>query len=159
MKRILVVGAGLSATSLIDYLLEKSDKNNWQVTVGDYDYNLALQKVNDHPNGIALEFDVFDVEQRNDAIRDADIVVSMLPASMHVLLAEDCVIQGVNMITASYVSNEIKALNEKAEEKGVLLLNEIGLDPGIDHLSAKKIIDEIQAKGGEITLLNLFVVA
>ena len=156
MKRILVVGAGLSATSLIDYLLEKSDKNNWQVTVGDYDYNLALQKVNDHPNGIALEFDVFDVEQRNDAIRDADIVVSMLPASMHVLLAEDCVIQGVNMITASYVSNEIKALNEKAEEKGVLLLNEIGLDPGIDHLSAKKIIDEIQAKGGEITLFKSF---
>ena len=68
---------------------------------------LALQKVNDHPNGIALEFDVFDVEQRNDAIRDADIVVSMLPASMHVLLAEDCVIQGINMITASYVSDEI----------------------------------------------------
>ena len=156
MKRILVVGAGLSATSLIDYLLEKSDKNNWQVTVGDYDYNLALQKVNDHPNGIALEFDVFDVEQRNDAIRDADIVVSMLPASMHVLLAEDCVIQGVNMITASYVSKEIKALNEKAEKKGVLLLNEIGLDPGIDHLSAKKIIDEIQAKGGEITLFKSF---
>ena len=83
---------GLSATSLIDYLLENSDKNNWQVTVGDYDYNLALQKVNDHPNGIALEFDVFDVEQRNDAIRDADIGV-YAPASMHVLLAEDCVIQ------------------------------------------------------------------
>ena len=156
MKRILVVGAGLSATSLIDYLLDKSSENNWQVTVGDYDYNLALQKINDHPNAIALEFDVFDIEQRNDAIRDADIVVSMLPATMHVLLAEDCVIQGVNMITASYVSNEIKALNEKAEEKGVLLLNEIGLDPGIDHLSAKKIIDEIQAKGGEITLFKSF---
>ena len=89
MKRILVVGAGLSATSLIDYLLDKSNENNWQVTVGDYDYNLALQKINDHPNGIALEIDVFDVEQRNDAIRDAAIVVSMLPASMHILLAED----------------------------------------------------------------------
>ena len=85
MKRILVVGAGLSATSLIYYLLENSDKNNWQVTVADYDYNLALQKVNDHPNGIALDFDVFDVEQRNDAIRDADIVVSMLPASIRII--------------------------------------------------------------------------
>ena len=156
MKRILVVGAGLSATSLIDYLLEKSDINNWQITVADYDYNLALQKVNNHHKGKALEFDVFDVEQRNDAIRDADIVVSMLPASMHVLLAEDCVIQGVNMITASYVSEEIKALDEKAKEKGVLLLNEMGLDPGIDHLSAKKIIDEIQEQGGQITLFKSF---
>ena len=80
----------------------------------------------------------------------------MLPASMHVLLAEDCVIQGVNMITASYVSEEIKALDEKAKEKGVLLLNEIGLDPGIDHLSAKKIIDEIQEQGGQITLFKSF---
>ena len=115
MKRILVVGAGLSATALIDYILEKSNIKNWQITVADYDYNLALQKVNNHHNGKALEFDVFDVEQRNDAIRDADIVVSMLPASMHVLLAEDCVIQGVNMITASYVSEEIKALDEKAK--------------------------------------------
>jgi saccharopine dehydrogenase-like NADP-dependent oxidoreductase len=156
MKRILVVGAGLSATSLIDYLLSKSEKNNWHVQVADYDYNLALQKVNNHPCGSAIEFDVFDVEQRNDAIRDSDIVVSMLPASMHMLLAEDCVFQGVNMITASYVSDEIKALDERAKEKGVLLLNEIGLDPGIDHLSAKKIIDEIQEEGGEINLFKSF---
>lgn len=156
MKRILVVGAGLSATSLIEYLLNKSEENDWIVVVADYDYALAEQKINNHPRGIALHFDVFDVEQRNDAIRESDIVVSMLPASMHVLLAEDCVIQGVNMITASYVSDEIQALDEKAKEKGVLLLNEIGLDPGIDHLSAKKIIDEIQSKGGEIKLFKSF---
>jgi len=156
MKRILVVGAGLSATSLIEYLLSKSEENDWDVVVADYDYNLAQQKINNHSRGIALHFDVFDVEQRNDAIRQADIVISMLPASMHVLLAEDCVIQGVNMITASYVSDKIKALDERAKEKGVLLLNEIGLDPGIDHLSAKKLIDEIHAKGGEITLFKSF---
>jgi saccharopine dehydrogenase-like NADP-dependent oxidoreductase len=156
MKRILVVGAGLSATSLIEYLLNKSEENDWDVVVADYDFNLAQQKINNHSRGIAIHFDVFDVEQRNDAIRQADIVVSMLPASMHVLLAEDCVIQGVNMITASYVSDKIKALDERAKEKGVLLLNEIGLDPGIDHLSAKKIIDDIQAKGGEITLFKSF---
>lgn len=156
MKRILVVGAGLSATSLIDYLLSKSEEHDWNVVVGDYDFNLAEQKINNHPRGIALHFDVFDVEQRNDAIREADIVVSMLPARMHVLLAEDCVIQGVNMITASYVSDEILALDEKAKEKGVLLLNEIGLDPGIDHLSAKKIIDNIHSKGGEINLFKSF---
>jgi len=156
MKRILVAGAGLSATSLIDYLLNKSEVNDWNVVVGDFDLSLAEQKINSHPRGTALHFDVFDIEQRNDAIREADIVVSMLPARMHVLLAEDCVIQGVDMITASYVSDEIKALNEKAKEKGVLLLNEIGLDPGIDHLSAKKIIDEIHSKGGEITLFKSF---
>lgn len=156
MKRILVVGAGLSATSLIDYLLNKSEENDWNVVVGDFDLSLAEQKINSHPRGTALHFDVFDIEQRNDAIREADIVVSMLPARMHVLLAEDCVIQGVDMITASYVSDEIKALHEKAKEKGVLLLNEIGLDPGIDHLSAKKIIDEIHSKGGEITLFKSF---
>ena len=156
MKRILVVGAGLSATSLIDYLLSKSEEHDWNVVVGDYDFNLAEQKINNHPRGIALHFDVFDVEQRNDAIREADIVVSMLPARMHVLLAEDCVIQGVNMITASYVSDEILALDEKAKEKGVLLLNEIGLDPGIDHLSAKKIIDNIHSQGGEINLFKSF---
>lgn len=156
MKRILVVGAGLSATSLIDYLLNKSEENDWNVVVGDFDLSLAEQKINSHPRGTALHFDVFDIEQRNDAIREADIVISMLPARMHVLLAEDCVIQGVDMITASYVSDEIKALHEKANEKGVLLLNEIGLDPGIDHLSAKKIIDEIHSKGGEITLFKSF---
>jgi len=156
MKRILVVGAGLSATSLIEYLLNKSEENDWNVVVGDYDLTLAEQKVKSHPRGTAIHFDVFDVEQRNDAIREADIVVSMLPASMHILLAEDCVIQGVNMITASYVSENIKALDERAKEKGILLLNEIGLDPGIDHLSAKKIIDEIHAKGGEITLFKSF---
>lgn len=156
MKRILVAGAGLSATSLIDYLLNKSEENDWNVVVGDFDLSLAEQKINSHQRGTALHFDVFDIEQRNDAIREADIVVSMLPARMHVLLAEDCVIQGVDMITASYVSDEIKALHEKAKEKGVLLLNEIGLDPGIDHLSAKKIIDEIHSKGGEITLFKSF---
>ena len=156
MKRILVAGAGLSATSLIDYLLNKSEVNDWNVVVGDFDLSLAEQKINSHPRGTALHFDVFDIEQRNDAIREADIVVSMLPARMHVLLAEDCVIQGVDMITASYVSDEIKALHEKAKEKGVLLLNEIGLDPGIDHLSAKKIIDEIHSKGGKITLFKSF---
>lgn len=156
MQSILVVGAGRSASTLIQYLLENSVANNWQVIVGDYDQSLAEQKVGDHPNGKAIAFDVFDEQQRNDGIRNADIVVSMLPASMHILLAEDCVFQGKNLVTASYVSDEIAALNEKAEEKGVLLLNEIGLDPGIDHMSAKKVIDEIHAEGGEIHTFKSF---
>ena len=156
MQRILVVGAGRSASTLIQYLLDHSQENDWQVIVGDYDLSLAKQKVGNHPNGKAIRFDVFDVEQRNDGIRNTDIVVSMLPASMHILLAEDCVFQGKNMVTASYVSEDIAALNDKAVEKGVLLLNEIGLDPGIDHMSAKKVIDDIHNEGGKIHTFKSF---
>ena len=156
MQRILVVGAGRSASTLIQYLLDHSQENDWQVIVGDYDLSLAKQKVGNHPNGKAIRFDVFDVEQRNDGIRNTDIVVSMLPASMHILLAEDCVFQGKNMVTASYVSEDIAALNDKALEKGVLLLNEIGLDPGIDHMSAKKVIDDIHNEGGKIHTFKSF---
>ncbi len=156
MQRILVVGAGRSASTLIQYLLDFSEENDWLITVADFDLELAKKKVNNHTNAKAISFDVFDEEQRNDGIRNADIVVSMLPASMHILLAEDCVFQGKNMVTASYVSEEIAALNDKAVEKGVLLLNEIGLDPGIDHMSAKKVIDEIHADGGEIHTFKSF---
>ena len=156
MQCILVVGAGRSASTLIQYLLDQSEVNNWQLIVGDYDLSLAEQKVDNHPNGKAIQFDVFDDEQRNDGIRNADIIVSMLPASMHILLAEDCVFQGKNMVTASYVSDEIAALNDKATEKGVLLLNEIGLDPGIDHMSAKKVIDQIHNTGGHIHTFKSF---
>lgn len=156
MQSILVVGAGRSASTLIQYLLEHSETNNWQVVVGDYDASLAKQKVGNHPNGKAIAFDVFDEQQRNNGIRNADIVVSMLPASMHILLAEDCVSHAKSLVTASYVSDKIAALNEKAEEKGVLLLNEIGLDPGIDHMSAKKVIDEIHEQGGDIHTFKSF---
>ena len=156
MQRILVVGAGRSASTLIQYLLDFSEENDWLITVADFDLELAKKKVNNHTNAKAISFDVFDEEQRNDGIRNADIVVSMLPASMHILLAEDCVFQGKNMVTASYVSKEIAALNDKAAEKGVLLLNEIGLDPGIDHMSAKKVIDEIHADGGKIHTFKSF---
>ena len=156
MQRILVLGAGRSASTLIKYLLDNSKVNNWQVIVGDYDLSLAEQKIDNHPNGKAIYFDVFDEEQRNDGIRNADIVVSMLPPRMHILLAENCVFHGKNMVTASYVSDEIAALNDKATEKGVLLLNEIGLDPGIDHMSAKKVIDEIHHNDGEIHTFKSF---
>lgn len=156
MKRILVLGAGLSATSLINYLLDKTTSENWHLTVGDFDLDLAQSKVKNHPNASVLQIDVFDDEQRNDAIRTADIIVSMLPPSMHILLAEDCIIQGKNLVTASYVSSDLALLNDKAIEKGVLLLNEIGLDPGIDHMSAKKVIDDIHSQGGEIISFKSF---
>ena len=150
MKNILVLGAGLSASSLIKYLLDNSTKYDWKVKIGDISEEIAKEKANWHENGYGFAFDVKNEEQLTSLVQDADIVVSMLPASMHFSVAETCVKYGKNMVTASYVSKEIKGLNKEAEEKGVLLLNEIGVDPGIDHMSAMEVIDRIKSIGGKI---------
>jgi saccharopine dehydrogenase-like NADP-dependent oxidoreductase len=156
MKNILVIGAGKSAVTLINYLLNESAKNNWTVTVADYNLDLALKASNNHSNSRSIFFDVNDVNQRNKEIISSDIVVSMLPASMHILVARDCVDFKKDLVTASYVSDEILALDNQARENGVLLLNEIGLDPGIDHMSAMKVIDDLKSQGAEITSFKSF---
>ena len=156
MKKILVIGAGRSAVTLIKYLLDNAEVNNWSVTVADFSEELAKQAVNNHPNAKAIFFNVTDVVQRENEITLADIVISMLPPAMHIMVAEDCVRLGKNLVTASYVSKEILALDEKAKKAGVLLLNEIGLDPGIDHMSAMQIIDKIKENGGELTSFKSF---
>jgi len=150
MKKILILGAGLSSSSMIKYLLDHSKENNWKVKVGDMSLDLAKRKIGGHENGEAFQFDVFNEVQRIEEIKNADYVVSMLPARFHPLVAEKCVEFGKHMFTASYVSKEMKELHQKAVEKGLLLLNEIGVDPGIDHMSAMKVIDEIKAEGGEM---------
>jgi saccharopine dehydrogenase (NADP+, L-glutamate forming) len=150
MKKILILGAGLSSSSLIKYLLDHSNENNWKIRVGDMSLEVATKKINGHKNGEAIKFDVFNEPQRIEEVKNADIVISMLPAMFHHLVAEKCVEFGKHMVTASYVSKEVKALNDAAIAKGLLLLNEIGVDPGIDHMSAMKVIDEIKAKGGEM---------
>ena len=150
MKTILVLGAGLSTSSLIKYLLDNSQKYNWKVIIGDISKDLASKKVSDHENGEAIEFDVFNEEQREHEIKKANVVISMLPARMHYWVAKDCVDNKVHMVTASYVSEDIKDLDEQAKENGVLLLNEMGVDPGIDHMSAMQVIDKIRETGGEL---------
>jgi len=150
MKKILILGAGLSSTSLIKYLLDHSKEHNWKIRVGKRSVEEAQRKINGHENGEAFKFDIFNEPQRIEEIKNADVVISMLPARFHHLVAEQCVEFGKHMITASYVSKEIKALHQKALEKNILLLNEIGVDPGIDHMSAMKVIDEIKAKGGKM---------
>lgn len=150
MKKILILGAGLSSSSLIKYLLDNSTEHNWKVRVGDMSLEIAKSKINNHENGEAIDFDVFNEQQRTEEIQNADLVISMLPARFHHLVAEKCVEFGKHMVTASYVSKEVQALNKQAIEKGLLLLNEIGVDPGIDHMSAMKVIDEIREKGGEL---------
>ncbi|MDX1627523.1 MAG: saccharopine dehydrogenase C-terminal domain-containing protein [Fulvivirga sp.] len=156
MKNILILGAGRSATSLIDYLKANANKENWQIRVGDYDKTLAEEKCSDSSVCTPFQFDINDKKQRKDEISKADIVISMLPARFHVLVAKVCVEMGVNMVTASYVSEEMKALHEQAVEQGVLLLNECGLDPGIDHMSAMKVIDQIRDAGHELTAFETF---
>jgi len=146
MKNILIIGAGRSSIYLIEYLLEHSTKHNWKITVADVDLQLALSKVNNHPNGKAISFDITNAQQREAEISASDLVISMLPAFMHGDVAKDCVRLGKHMATASYVSETMNELHQEAKNKGVVLLNEIGLDPGIDHASALKIIDELKAK-------------
>ena len=156
MKNILVIGAGRSATTLISYLLDNALDNNWFVTIADYSEELAKQAVGNSENAKAIFFNVTDDKQREYEITNSDIVISMLPASMHIVVAKDCVRLKKNLVTASYVSDEVADLDEIAKQAGVLLLNEIGLDPGIDHMSAMQIIDEIKEKGGKLTSFKSF---
>ena len=149
-KQILVLGAGLSSSSLVRYLLDHSADENWRVTLGDISKELAEKKINGHPNGRAVRFDVDDDAQRVQCIQHADVVISMLPARMHYRVAKDCVDCRVHMLTASYVSDEIRSLDHQARENDVLLLNEMGVDPGIDHMSAMQVIDRIRESGGVI---------
>ena len=156
MKKILVIGAGRSAVTLIKYLLDNAKVNNWFVRVADCSEDLAKEAAGNSKNGKALFFNVTDEKQRESEIENADIVISMLPARMHITVAKDCVRLGKNLVTASYVSDEITELDEAAKQAGVLLLNEIGLDPGIDHMSAMQVIDDIKENGGELTSFKSF---
>jgi len=156
MKNILIIGAGLSATSLIQYLLKHSETNNWKITVGDMSLETAQKKINNHPNGIALLFNLKDLEQRTKEISATDIVVSMVPASMHVIVAKECLRHGKHLLTPSYVSPEMMELNEEAKEYGLSFLNELGVDPGLDHMSAMQIINRIKKRGGKIETFKSF---
>lgn len=151
MNKILIIGAGRSTSSLISYLLKQSVANDWQITVADSNIQLAETKIKGFQNAKAISFDVNNVTERENAIKEADLVISMLPAFMHGDVARDCVKFGKHIATASYVSEEMKELDAEAKQKGLLILNECGLDPGIDHASAMKIIDELKHKGAEIT--------
>ncbi|MBA3707141.1 MAG: saccharopine dehydrogenase NADP-binding domain-containing protein [Bacteroidetes bacterium] len=150
MKNILVIGAGRSSSSLIKYLLNNSTKENWKITVGDMSLDLVKQKIENHANARGISFDVNNAVQREEEIKLSDIVISMLPAAMHLSVAKDCVRLKKHLATASYVTKEMMELNEEAKKAGIILINEIGLDPGIDHASAMKVIDRIHEQGGEL---------
>jgi len=116
----------------------------------------AQNKTSNHSNATAIALDVFDKNQRKDAIQKADIVISMLPAHLHIEVARDCIVYKKHMVTASYVSDAMQELDVLAKENNLIFMNEIGLDPGIDHMSAMKVINEIRAKGGKMLLFESF---
>ena len=156
MRNILIIGAGRSASSLIQYLLKKSDAENLHLTIGDLSLELAQRKTNNHKNATAIALDIFNENQRHTEIKNADIVISMLPAHLHIEVAKDCITYKKHMVTASYISDAMQSLDAAAKENNLIFMNEIGLDPGIDHMSAMKIIDEIKDKGGKMILFESF---
>lgn len=156
MRKILIIGAGRSASSLIKYLLDKSQSENLQIIIADLVLELAQKKTMDHPNANAIQLDINNVSLRNDAISNCDVVISMLPAHLHIDVAKDCIQFKKHLVTASYISPAMKALDTQAKELGLIFMNEIGLDPGIDHMSAMKVIDEIREKGGKMILFESF---
>lgn len=156
MKNILLLGAGRSSYHLIQYLLQQASTEHWHVTVGDFDAKLAEEKVGNNPHGTAIQFDIQNTELAEHHISKADVVISLLPPFLHLKAAKACLKFGKHLLTASYVSPELKALEEEVKAKGLLFLNEIGLDPGIDHLSAMQIIDRLKAEEAKIVAFRSY---
>lgn len=156
MKNITILGAGRSATVLISYALEIAGRQNWIITVADADIGLARQKVNNHPNGRPVFLDALATRERQELIRKSDLVISLLPPHLHILVAQDCVHLGRNLVNASYVSKDLKDLDQVVREKGLTFMGEMGLDPGIDHMSAMQKIHEIREKGGKLLAFRSF---
>ncbi|OEK09897.1 saccharopine dehydrogenase [Flavivirga aquatica] len=156
MRKILIIGSGKSTSYLLKYLLDKSVSENLYIIVGDLNIENVKNLIGNHQNAKAIVLDVFNETNRTNAIRNADVVISMLPARFHIEVAKDCILYNKHMVTASYVSPEMQALNEDAKAKGIILMNEIGVDPGIDHMSAMQVLDRIRDNGGKIILFESF---
>jgi len=150
MKRIALFGAGKSATCLIDYLTAICTEKNWILTIADADGEALQKKLSPSPFVSPVQIHVENSEERSLLIKNADLVISLLPPALHILIAKDCVFNHKNLLTASYVDEEIRKLAPAVNEKKLLFLCEMGLDPGIDHMSAMQIIHKIRQKGAII---------
>lgn len=151
MQKILVLGAGHSAPYLIHHLLERSTDRDWQVTVGDLDGAAAQKRVGDHPRGRAISFDLRDDAACQREMAEADVVVSLLPPQLQTTVARHAIAHRAHMVSASYRSGEMRRLHDDAAAGGSIILCELGLDPGIDVMSAQAIIDDVHRRGGRIT--------
>ncbi len=147
MKKILILGAGLVAKPLVRYLLDQPD---FEVEVASRTVSKAVKLIDNHPQGKASELNLKNEEGLKDKISKADLVISMVPYTFHPIVAKYCIDYKKDMVTTSYVSEVMKNLDAEAKKAGILILNEVGLDPGIDHMEAMRIIHEVEKKGGEI---------
>lgn len=150
MRNILLLGAGLSSSSLIRYLLANAEQEQWHIKIVDQNKAAIEKKIGSSSNAEALVFNAIDPIERRPEIAKADLVISMLPARFHIGVAKDCIELKKNMITPSYISDEMSALDQEAKDAGIIIMNEIGVDPGIDHMSAMRVIDRIRNEGGEM---------
>jgi saccharopine dehydrogenase-like NADP-dependent oxidoreductase len=156
MKTILVIGAGKSSSTLIKYLIDNAEEQGWKVLIADQEMDVIIEKTKHHSSTEAFELDMTDENLRRPLIERSDVVISMLPARFHIPIIKDCILYKKDVITPSYVTDEIKELDKSAREAGVLIMNELGLDPGIDHMSAMRIIDRIKEDGGELRYFESF---
>ncbi|MFM7487893.1 MAG: saccharopine dehydrogenase family protein [Cytophagales bacterium] len=155
MPKILILGAGRSSSSLIDYTLNQSEKLGWDVSVGDFSQQAAQERINQR-KATAIAFDIQQTEASRAEVSAADVVISLIPAHLHPLVAKICLEEKKHLLTASYVSPEMKSFHTEAMSSGLLFLNECGLDPGIDHMSAMQVIDQIKSEGGKLTSFESF---
>lgn len=151
-----MVGAGRSSSTLIKYLLDNAQEEDWDVCIGDVDTELAESKVKGHSRGKVLSLNALDDEARSNCISESDIVISMLPARFHSKVVQDCLVHKKNVITPSYVTDELMEMEQDARNSGIMILNEMGLDPGIDHMSAMAVFDRIRNEGGKTTRFESF---
>lgn len=149
-KKILVIGAGLSTPVLIDYLLDHAAGNSWTITIADQDRELAEKRIAGNARAKAEVFNVLNEKDVSTMIPGHDLVISMLPAFLHTRVLDACLQYRIPMITASYNPENTAYYHQKARDNGILILNEMGLDPGIDHLSAMELLDRIREQGGEV---------
>ncbi|MEM1122395.1 MAG: saccharopine dehydrogenase C-terminal domain-containing protein [Bacteroidota bacterium] len=156
MNNILVIGAGRSSAALIDYLCKNAKDNNWFITVADGDLYAAQKMVKDYPNARAIWLDVSKNNDRKDHLARTDAVISLLPAHLHLEVAHDCIKFQKPCITSSYISREMYRLGDEARDRELVFTGERGLDPGLEHIAAKKRLDDIRARGGKITAFRSY---
>ncbi|CAG8458444.1 9525_t:CDS:10 [Cetraspora pellucida] len=147
-KNVLLLGSGFVSKPLVDYLVRQKDL---KLIIASNSRADAISLIRNHKEIDIVDLDVMNQENLNKIIQGSDVVVSLIPANLHPIVAEACIKHKKNMVTASYISSAMRELDNRAKQAGITILNEIGVDPGIDHLSAMKIIDDIKAKGGEVT--------
>ncbi|TAI47941.1 saccharopine dehydrogenase family protein [Flagellimonas allohymeniacidonis] len=155
-RTVLVFGAGKSTAYLLKYILEKSAEEKLKLVICDIDFSQVDPKMTSHENCSLVKLDIFNDAERGKAIAEASIVVSMLPPKLHIKIAEDCLKHTKHLVTASYINQDIQKLDADVKKAGLVFMNEIGLDPGIDHMSAMQIIDRIRDTGGKMLLFESF---